>query len=132
MASCYFLLKQFEDVLIYFNSIKSYFYNDDAFNFNYAQAKAAVGNYKEAEEVNFWRIKLSFIFVERFPVKISKKKYEFKRVLIWNFISGEMKYFHIGVWSTSYNCLHETPLNETRCGCYFIVVILTELNFHFG
>lgn len=55
MASCYFLLKQFEDVLIYFNSIKSYFYNDDAFNFNYAQAKAAVGNYKEAEEVNFWR-----------------------------------------------------------------------------
>ena len=30
---------------------QSYFYNDDAFNFNYAQAKAAVGNYKEAEEV---------------------------------------------------------------------------------
>ena len=55
MASCYFLLKQFEDVLIYFNSIKSYFYNDDAFNFNYAQAKAAVGNYKEAEEVAIWR-----------------------------------------------------------------------------
>lgn len=51
MASCFFLLKQFEDVLIYLNSIKSYFYNDDNFNFNYAQAKAAVGNYKEAEEV---------------------------------------------------------------------------------
>jgi len=51
MASCFFLLKQFEDVLIYLNSIKSYFYNDDSFNFNYAQAKAAVGNYKEAEEV---------------------------------------------------------------------------------
>ncbi|XP_065680751.1 intraflagellar transport protein 56 isoform X1 [Hydra vulgaris] len=51
MASCFFLLKQFEDVLIYFNSIKSYFYNDDSFNFNYAQAKAAVGNYKEAEEI---------------------------------------------------------------------------------
>ncbi|ESO84728.1 hypothetical protein LOTGIDRAFT_221830 [Lottia gigantea] len=51
MASCFFLLKQFEDVLIYFNSVKSYFYNDDAFNFNYAQAKAAVGNYKESEEV---------------------------------------------------------------------------------
>lgn len=51
MASCFFLLKQFEDVLIYFSSIKSYFYNDDAFSFNYAQAKAAVGNYKEAEEV---------------------------------------------------------------------------------
>ena len=51
MSSCFFLLKQFEDVLIYLNSIKSYFYNDDNFNFNYAQAKAAVGNFKEAEEV---------------------------------------------------------------------------------
>ncbi|XP_061175421.1 uncharacterized protein LOC133184383 [Saccostrea echinata] len=51
MSSCFFLLKQFEDVLIYLNSIKSYFYNDDSFNFNYAQAKAAVGNFKEAEEV---------------------------------------------------------------------------------
>ncbi|CAG5118132.1 unnamed protein product, partial [Candidula unifasciata] len=50
MASCFFLLKQFEDVLIYLNSIKSYFYNDDTFNFNYGQAKAAVGNFKEAEE----------------------------------------------------------------------------------
>ncbi|XP_056891670.1 intraflagellar transport protein 56 isoform X3 [Takifugu flavidus] len=50
MASCFFLLRQFEDVLIYLNSIKSYFYNDDAFNFNYAQAKAALGSYQEAEE----------------------------------------------------------------------------------
>ena len=32
-------------------SYQSYFYNDDTFNFNYAQAKAAVGNYREAEEV---------------------------------------------------------------------------------
>ncbi|XP_067129571.1 intraflagellar transport protein 56 [Centruroides vittatus] len=51
MASCFFLLKQFDDVLLYLNSIKSYFYNDDTFNFNYAQAKAATGNYKEAEEI---------------------------------------------------------------------------------
>ncbi|ROT73119.1 intraflagellar transport protein 56 [Penaeus vannamei] len=51
MASCFFLLKQFDDVLLYLNSIKSYFYNDDTFNFNYAQAKAAVGDFKEAEEV---------------------------------------------------------------------------------
>lgn len=50
MAACFFLLKQFDDVLLYLNSIKSYYYNDDTFNFNYAQAKAAVGNYKEAEE----------------------------------------------------------------------------------
>uniref|UniRef100_A0A4W5PLJ9 Intraflagellar transport protein 56 n=1 Tax=Hucho hucho TaxID=62062 RepID=A0A4W5PLJ9_9TELE len=39
MASCFFLLRQFDDVLIYLNSVMSYFYNDDAFNFNYAQAK---------------------------------------------------------------------------------------------
>ncbi|XP_071963993.1 intraflagellar transport protein 56-like isoform X2 [Antedon mediterranea] len=51
MASCFFLLKQFEDVLIYLNSVKSYFYNDDSFNFNYAQAKATAGNFKEAEEI---------------------------------------------------------------------------------
>ena len=30
---------------------QSYFYNDDTFNFNYAQAKAAMGNFSEAEEV---------------------------------------------------------------------------------
>ena len=51
MASCFFLLKQFDDVLIYLNSIKGYFYNDDNFNFNYAQAKAATGAYEEAEEL---------------------------------------------------------------------------------
>ncbi|NXG32572.1 IFT56 protein, partial [Dromaius novaehollandiae] len=51
MASCFFLLRQFGDVLTYLNSVKSYFYNDDTFNFNYAQAKAAMGNSSEAEEV---------------------------------------------------------------------------------
>uniref|UniRef100_A0A2K6MKA2 Intraflagellar transport protein 56 n=2 Tax=Rhinopithecus TaxID=542827 RepID=A0A2K6MKA2_RHIBE len=50
MASCFFLLKQFDDVLIYLNSFKSYFYNDDIFNFNYAQAIAATGNTSEGEE----------------------------------------------------------------------------------
>nr|CAD7456217.1 unnamed protein product [Timema tahoe] len=50
MASCFFLLRQFEDVLIYLSSIKSFFSNDDSFNFNYAQAQAAKGNYKEAED----------------------------------------------------------------------------------
>ena len=51
MAACFFLLKQFDDVLLYLNSIKSYYYNDDTFNYNYGQAKAAVGNFKEAEEI---------------------------------------------------------------------------------
>ncbi|KXS09778.1 TPR-like protein [Gonapodya prolifera JEL478] len=50
MASCFFLLRQFDDVLTYLNSIKAYFYNDDTFNLNYGQAKVAVGAYEEAEE----------------------------------------------------------------------------------
>ncbi|VDD74095.1 unnamed protein product [Mesocestoides corti] len=51
MASCFFLLHQFDDVIIYLNSIQSYFYNDDTFNFNFGQAKAAVGAFKEAQEL---------------------------------------------------------------------------------
>ncbi|XP_064011167.1 intraflagellar transport protein 56 [Pogoniulus pusillus] len=51
MASCFFLLKQFGNALIYLNSVKSYFHSDDTFNFNYAQAKAAMGSFAEAEEV---------------------------------------------------------------------------------
>nr|CAG4643889.1 EOG090X04LA [Lepidurus arcticus] len=51
MASCFFLMKQFEDVLLYLSSIRSYFASDDSFNFNLGQVKAAVGNYKEAEEI---------------------------------------------------------------------------------
>ena len=39
MAACFFLLKQFDDVLLYLNSIKSYYYNEDTFNYNYGQAK---------------------------------------------------------------------------------------------
>ena len=50
MASALFLLRQFSEVLVYLNSIKSYYYNDDAFNFNYGQAKCATGSYREAEE----------------------------------------------------------------------------------
>jgi intraflagellar transport protein 56 len=50
MASCFFLLKQFEDVNIYLNSIKQYMYNDDDFNWNYGISLAATGNFKRAEE----------------------------------------------------------------------------------
>lgn len=50
MASCYFLMKQFEDVNIYLNSVKAYMYNDDDFNFNHGIALAATRNYKSAEE----------------------------------------------------------------------------------
>ena len=50
MASCFFLLRQFEDVNIYLNSIKAYLYNDDDFNWNYGISLASTGNFKEAEE----------------------------------------------------------------------------------
>jgi intraflagellar transport protein 56 len=57
MASCFFLMKQFEDVLIYLNSIKSYSTGSDCpeekvdiFNYNFGICQAAVGDYREGEE----------------------------------------------------------------------------------
>lgn len=50
MASCFFLLRQFEDVLVYLKSIKPYFSSDDDFNWNYGIALAAAGDFKEAKE----------------------------------------------------------------------------------
>jgi intraflagellar transport protein 56 len=50
MASCFFLLRQFEDVMIYLKSVESYQRNSDEFNFNYGMTKAALGQYREAEE----------------------------------------------------------------------------------
>jgi intraflagellar transport protein 56 len=37
-------------VLVYHNSIKSYFINDDDFNWNHGIANSAAGDYAEAEE----------------------------------------------------------------------------------
>jgi len=50
MASCFFILKQFDDVLVYLKSIRPYFLNDDDFNWNFGIASASAGEYKEAEE----------------------------------------------------------------------------------
>lgn len=50
MASCFFLMRQFDDVNIYLNSIKAYMYNDDDFNYNHGLALASTRNYKGAEE----------------------------------------------------------------------------------
>ena len=49
MASCFFLLKQFDDVLVYLNSIKDYFQTDDDFHWNYALTNASTGDYKTAQ-----------------------------------------------------------------------------------
>lgn len=43
MASCFFLLKQFDDVMVFLNSIKTYFVNDDDFNWNYGLALGVTG-----------------------------------------------------------------------------------------
>jgi len=50
MASCFFLLRQFDDVMIYLKSVEAYQRNSDEFNYNYGMTKAALGNFKEAEE----------------------------------------------------------------------------------
>lgn len=50
MASCFYLLKQFEDVNIYLNSIKQYLYNEDDFNWNYGVALCNTGAHQEALE----------------------------------------------------------------------------------
>ena len=50
MASCFFILKQFDDVLVYLKSIRPYFINDDDFNWNFGIASASAGDYKDAED----------------------------------------------------------------------------------
>mmetsp|Transcript_35933 Transcript_35933/g.32333 ORF Transcript_35933/g.32333 Transcript_35933/m.32333 type:complete len:153 (-) Transcript_35933:361-819(-) len=50
MASCFFLLRQFDDTLIYLKSIRNFFAGDDDFNWNYGIACCNAGEYKEAEE----------------------------------------------------------------------------------
>ncbi|EWM26214.1 tetratricopeptide repeat protein 26 [Nannochloropsis gaditana] len=53
MASCFFLLKNFEDVNTYLSSIRTYMGADDDFHWNYGISLAAVGDYQAAEESLF-------------------------------------------------------------------------------
>ena len=48
MASCFFLMRQFDDVNIYLNSVKAYMYNDDEFNHNHGRSPSAA----ESTDVN--------------------------------------------------------------------------------
>ncbi|XP_066151815.1 intraflagellar transport protein 56 isoform X2 [Euwallacea fornicatus] len=67
MAASFFLAGQFEEVLVYMTSIKSYLHSDDTFNFNFAQAKAACNQFKEAEEIFLLiqdpKIKNEYVFI---------------------------------------------------------------------
>ncbi|GBF97642.1 hypothetical protein Rsub_10518 [Raphidocelis subcapitata] len=49
MAACFFLLRQYGDVLVFLESIRSYFAGDDDFNWNWGMALAAAGRHAEAE-----------------------------------------------------------------------------------
>ncbi|KAG5895880.1 hypothetical protein JTB14_000495 [Gonioctena quinquepunctata] len=59
--------RQFEEVLVYLTSIKSYLHSDDTFNFNFAQAKTACHQFKEAEEtfllIQDPRIKNDYVYI---------------------------------------------------------------------
>ena len=50
MAQCFFILKQYDDVLVYLKSIRPYFINDDNFNWNFGIASACAKEFKDAEE----------------------------------------------------------------------------------
>ena len=83
MASCFFLMRQFDDVNIYLNSVKAYMYNDDDFNHNHGRSAlttgesefsflsgislAATRNYKAAEEalllVRNERYKADYLYI---------------------------------------------------------------------
>ncbi|CAH1116872.1 unnamed protein product [Phaedon cochleariae] len=67
MAAAFFLGGQFEEVLVYLTSIKSYLHSDDTFNFDFAQAKTACNQFKEAEEtfllVQDPRIKNDYVYI---------------------------------------------------------------------
>jgi intraflagellar transport protein 56 len=67
MASCFFLLRQFEDVLVYLKSVMPYFANDDDFNWNYGLACSAAGDYKEGkralQQVQNEKYRAEFIYM---------------------------------------------------------------------
>ena len=67
MASCFFLLKQFDDVLIYLNSIKAYSGSDSIFLFNHGIALAATEQFAEALEallgVSDVTVRVSYTFI---------------------------------------------------------------------
>lgn len=49
MASCFMMLKQYEEVIVYLQSIKTYLTQDDDFNYNYGFSLCKAEQYEEAE-----------------------------------------------------------------------------------
>lgn len=50
MSCCLILTKQFENALVYLNSIQCYMENNDDFNWNYGISLASSKDYVQAEE----------------------------------------------------------------------------------
>jgi len=50
MAMCFFLMENFDDVLIYLKSIKAYVANDDDFNFDFGICKGVLGSFRDSED----------------------------------------------------------------------------------
>lgn len=84
MASCFFLLKQFEDVLVYLKSIREFFLADDDFNWNFGIALAATGDYKTAEEA------LQLIKNEGYKTEYTYMSWLCKCYIM----NGKPRYFH--------------------------------------
>jgi intraflagellar transport protein 56 len=49
MASCFYLLRQFDDVNMFLTSIQQYFKDDDDYNWNYGMALSNTGSWKEVQ-----------------------------------------------------------------------------------
>ncbi|KAJ3339121.1 Intraflagellar transport protein 56 [Gonapodya sp. JEL0774] len=114
MASCFFLLRQFDDVLTYLNSIKAYFYNDDTFNFNYGQAKVAADAYEEAEEalcmVQNEKLKSTYAYLSHLARCFIKNK---KPRLAWEL------YLKMDTSSESFSLLQLIAHDCYKSGHYF-------------
>mmetsp|Transcript_9504 Transcript_9504/g.35258 ORF Transcript_9504/g.35258 Transcript_9504/m.35258 type:complete len:622 (-) Transcript_9504:131-1996(-) len=67
MASCYFLLHQWNDVILYLNSIKDFFPNEETFNWNFGLCHASMGNFRKAEEafslIQDAKLKQDFVYI---------------------------------------------------------------------
>ena len=116
MASCFFLLKQFDDVLVYLRSIRDFFLTDDDFNWNYGIALAASGEYKDAEEA------LLVIKEEKY-----RSEYTFISWLCRCYImNGKPRYLYIYIYIYSLAWDYHQNLQGTSEGLNLLSIIAND------
>jgi len=68
MASAHFLSGNFDHCALYLNSVRTHYFNEDTFNFNFAQAKGMLNQFQEAEEllvmIQSEKIKSDFTYIQ--------------------------------------------------------------------